>query len=491
MSLYSFDDIKQKDEQEDVGHPLKMKVDDDLQEKELCAQLESMCLNFSQTEDKELVDTIKKDHFPLYRDIFKRDFKGIDDSEFKENVRKSKEVFGLIMRGSFGRYHDQKFQPCKDELDLLKSLPKAMHLCRDLRYRVSLKDFYQILLPGELSDDEKEIVGNPIDYLKNRNTIFHTAYKIRDDQKEFEDLQKRAEDLAEETKERGITEVQLLDGHGRMLVLILRALDKAKQDLEVMKFELFEVDDIVHEYHEYVFSNRISCLKQCIISQKPLPVNKMIYLNFCSVQSTKAFDWTEHFEDDTGDLACVKENVLKFIARVTSEPENCTVMISFILKHSMDDYVYQAEFNKTMGHYLTGLGFFKALLKVFGAKIISIRPESEIIWEDQKVKTTPKNLRSGGHGCPFITLLVKPGNYETDLDELFDNGHPRKYCKDGETKKIANLKEELKRRKKVEVTSGINQGKQGLIVARTAARARVILDDDERRISINQIELIE
>ena len=70
--------------------------------------------------------------------------------EFKENVEISKEVFGVIMRGSFGRYEEQRFQPCKDELYILKSLPKAIQLCRDLRQRVSLRDFYQILLPGEL-----------------------------------------------------------------------------------------------------------------------------------------------------------------------------------------------------------------------------------------------------------------------------------------------------------------------------------------------------
>ena len=297
-------------------------------------------------------------------------------------------------------------------------------------------------------------------------------------------------------KKRNITEVQLLDGHGRMLVLILRALDKAKQDLGKMTFEVFEVDDIVHEYHEYVFSNRISCLKQCIINQDPLPVNKMIYLNFCSVPSTNSFDWTEHFKEGTGDLACVKENVLKFIARVTSEPENCTVMISFVLKHNMDDYVYQAEFKKTMGHYLTGLGFFRALLKVFNAKKISIRPESEIIWEDHKIQKKPRKLQSGGNGCPFITLLVEPGNYKTKLKELFNNGYPSKYCKDGETSNIANLKEELKRGKKVMINSGKNKGGQGWIVSRTAAKARVNLDDDKLdddkrsvRPAINQLEL--
>ena len=111
-------------------------------------------------------------------------------------------------------------------------------------------------------------------------------------------------------------------------------------------------------------------------------------------------------------------------------------MISFVLKHNKKgDYVYQAELNKTMDHYLTGLGFFKALLKVFWAGEISIRPESEIIWKDTKKKKTPKKLRSGGHGCPFITLLVKPGNYQMDLDELFDNGYQSKYCKDKKARK--------------------------------------------------------
>ena len=127
--------------------------------------------------------------------------------------------------------------------------------------------------------------------------------------------------------------IQLLDGHGRMLVLILKALDEKKVNLEDVTFEVFEINNIVHEYHEYVFSKKITCLKQCIINQYPLPENEMIYLNFCSIPSTSDFGWTKHFESykaTSNDYkACVKENVLKFIPKVTRR--NCSVMISFVL----------------------------------------------------------------------------------------------------------------------------------------------------------------
>ena len=187
-----------------------------------------------------------------------------------------------------------------------------------------------------------KLVGRPIDYLKDHDTIFH----VGDDKTEFEDLEKRAKRLAREMAERELTKVQLLDGHGRMLVLILRALDQLDLDIEEIGYKVYEIAPLVQEYHEYVFNKQIKCLKRCIISQHPLPKDEMIYLNFCSIPSTIHLDWKQHFQNDSGDEACVKENVLKFIAKVTNRHQNCSVMVSFVLKHNTKDYIYSSKVAK-------------------------------------------------------------------------------------------------------------------------------------------------
>ncbi|XP_020916801.1 uncharacterized protein LOC110254175 isoform X2 [Exaiptasia diaphana] len=131
-----------------------------------------------------------------------------DDDFIEENKRRSKEVFGMMMRAHFRKSRDDKFQPCQDEIDFLRSTPKGVALCHDLR-RASLKSFYKILYP---EIDTKEGLGE-------RDSIFHLDKdSVKNDKTELDDQNKRAKALARVVKDAhdGVT-IHLLDGHGRML----------------------------------------------------------------------------------------------------------------------------------------------------------------------------------------------------------------------------------------------------------------------------------
>ena len=203
----------------------------------------------------------------------------------------------------------------------------------------------------------------------------------------------------------------------------------------------------------------------------------MVYLNFCSIKSGNDDEaWKDHFENQSVDEwvpHCCKENVLKYIWRITHPPFGCTVMVSLVVKHmkeddSVSDYLYHGLFKSTLGDYITGLGFLCLLRKddLFDAEIVSVRSEDGIVWDDSD-KRKPKRVKSGKLGHPFVTLLVKPkdDNTEEELDKL-----QKKFRK----WKIADLREdEMQKGAIVKVVKGDYKGLQGIITKRTVAQLTI------------------
>ena len=177
----------------------------------------------------------------------------------KESRDRAKEVFGMLMRAGFRRESDDNvFQPCEDDLEFLKGMNPA--LCATLR-RGTLVDFCRILHPFDSVLTQK--IGyeqRPLDKqtirssLGRKDSIFHLhGYKIENDFKEFEDLTLRAEALVKAIFDYHncslpVT-VQLLDGHGRMLVCIIKAIIDSGCDPDiVLRLRVFEIDDHVYRY---------------------------------------------------------------------------------------------------------------------------------------------------------------------------------------------------------------------------------------------------
>ena len=392
---------------------------------------------------------------------------------------RAEKVFGLLMRAAF-RTSDQnsKFQPCIDDLEFLKEVGPA--LCKTLRIG-TLTNFCKTLHPFE-SENDKE------DELNLNDSIFHLhGNKLKDDITEFEDQTLRANDLAEAIKtildQKSLepvepVEVRLLDGHGRMLVCLIRALMKLDVDLDKLVklgrlvLKVFEIDDVVHKYHQYVFPMCVSKCKESIIAMRKDPPdsfnNNVVYLNFCSVKSGSVGGaWTSHFKTQTIDNwvpHCCKENVLKYIWKIAHPPYLCTVMVSLVIKDKCEpNDKYYGHFRTTLGNYITGLGFLYLLLDedLFNAKIVSVRPKDGIVWEDSEQCRKPKRLKSGIWGNPFVTLLVrsiKEGR-KKELKKLqvrFDEWE------------IADLQENtMQKEARVRVTRGEHEGKQGKITKRT------------------------
>ena len=349
----------------------------------------------------------------------------------------------------------------------------------------TLTDFCGTLHPFE-PDNENERSN-----FERNDSIFHLhGNKLEDDIKEFEDLTRRATVLAKAILDQKPVEVRLLDGHGRMLVCLIRALMDLKVDPDELVLKIFEIDDYVHDYHQYVFPECVSKCKESIIAmRKDLPYDSVVYLNFCSIISGgDSVAWTSHFKTQRIDNwvpHCCKENVLKYIWRIVHPPYLCTVMVSLVIKHmSEGDNTFYDYFKRTLGNYITGLGFLYLLRDkdLFNAEIVSVRPENGILWDDPKQRRIPKKLKSGKWGNPFVTLLVRPikanGNKELKkLEVQFDDWN------------IADLQEDtMQRGSHVRVTQGKHEDKQGVITKRTPAMVKINCDGTNINVRLHLCE---
>lgn len=422
----------------------------------------------------------------------------------------AKESFGMLMRAAFGKQTDEnkKFQPCKDDLEFLKRVDPA--LCYMLR-QGSLVDFCRILHPvdsvlsqkiGEEEDrlDDQTIVSS----LEKNDSIFHLHKGVKDDIEEFKDLTLRANELARKIsglKCSGpeLVKVHLLDGHGRMLVCIIKALmDLGLDPDSVLRIKVFEIDEDIHNYHQYVFPTKVEKVKESIIANFDLDRNSVIYLNFCSVAS--GYDdeaWKSHLQGQSSKKwvpHCCKENVLKYIWKVMRPPYCCTTMVSLVIKQSESTAKIGKEknryrkFKSTLGNYITGLGFLYLLrnINLFNAEIVSVRPESQVDWKD-KDKREPKSLSSGKWSHPFVTMMVAP-------TENTDDQACRKLEKQFEDWKIADLREDkMQKGARVKIVNGEHKGESGEILNRTVATLNIKTDQGKPipRVRLNLCETVD
>lgn len=107
----------------------------------------------------------------------------------------------------------------------------------------------------------------------------------------FEDQVKRAFHIAETFWRENYRILVLMDGHGRMLYRILRALQTWDIDIDNIQIYVVELDETTHEWHQHFFPCNVTSVKDDIFnllsshicadstnSQKVLP-----YLNFCGL----------------------------------------------------------------------------------------------------------------------------------------------------------------------------------------------------------------
>ena len=327
--------------------------------------------------------------------------------------------------------------------------------------------------------------------LEKNDSIFHLHKNVTEDIEEFKDLTLRANELARKISDHWkrsspkLVKVHLLDGHGRMLVCIIKALmDLGLDPDSVLRIKVFEIDEDVHNYHQYVFPTKVGKVKRSIITTFDIDQNSVIYLNFCSVASGKDDEaWKSHFEGQSSEEwvpHCCKENVLKYIWKVMRPPYCCTTMVSLVIKQSKStkemgkEYECHYEFKSSLGDYITGLGFLYLLrnIDLFNAEIVSVRPESQVVWND-KDKRVPKYLSSGKWSHPFVTMIVAP-------TENTDDQECRKLEKQFEDWEIADLREEtMQKGARVKVVYGKHEGKSGEIVERTPAKLTIKPDQGE------------
>ena len=412
--------------------------------------------------------------------------------------KRAKHAFGLMMRAHFGRTDGIKFQPCADDISILEIDPGLLQMLRE----GTLVDFLYIMFP--IYPVSLKIEANIFDEaIKGNDSIFSVHNHNQPNISEFLDLTKRANMLVDIIYQNNRVmgdnsiKIHLLDGHGRMLLCIIKAaMDKGFNPNDILKIKLFEINEDAHRYHKFALPECVEAIGKSIIDYRNYPPspNSIIYLNFCSIPSTNSFKWKEYFSNQNIENwvpACCKENVLKYIWKTISPPLSCTVMVSLIIKHQQNSAkdnkngsLYQ-KFQVNLGHSINGLGFIYLLRDkdIFDTEIVSIRPEDGIIWYDTE-KRKPMNVKSGAMGHPFITLLVRPNtrinlaskdllkSFAKSLTK-FDVFYLEEYLSD---LTIADMCEDVFQvGSLVKITSGKNKGKSGIITERSAAKLK--LDD--------------
>ena len=253
----------------------------------------------------------------------------------------------------------------------------------------------------------------------------------------------------------------------------------------VLRIKVFEIDEDVHNYHQYVYPTTVEKVKRSIITTSDLDRNSVIYLNFCSVASGKDEEaWKSHFEGQSSQnwvRHCCKENVLRYIWEIMHPPYCCTTMVSLVITQSKSTKEIEVqtqchrEFKSSLGDYITGLGFLCLMrdIDLFNAEIVSVRPERQVVWKD-KEQREPQFLSSGKLGRPFVTLMVAPTKNKNKQER-------RKLKNQFEDWNIADLREEtMQKGARVKIVGGKYEGKSGEILQRTAAQLTIKPDQGEQ-----------
>lgn len=265
-----------------------------------------------------------------------------DETAITVARREAIDAFALLSRIRTGLYtnddDDRRFQPSKDELYVLSTMFPA--LFATLRFQ-TLKDMHRILSPF-LGMDEKADVGVLVDDSQEalhqfQNSVFWVQHKLNDNVNEFNDHMSRARYLVKllqssralpgaGAESRGGDEPKkayFLDGHDRMLLCILQAMEEVGIDPNQSAIELvcIDIDPEVHAWHESFFPTSVRCLHRDaleigVASDLEVGPGDVVYLNFCSVP------------DRVTNVFFNKEEVLKHACRLS---QMCHMMLSCVV----------------------------------------------------------------------------------------------------------------------------------------------------------------
>jgi hypothetical protein len=92
----------------------------------------------------------------------------------------------------------------------------------------------------------------------------------------------RGDSIVDTMVRNGITTLQLIDGHGRMVFSVLDALISRNLNLDDYTIEVYEKDHIAYEWHKQFLPAGVKNIKMDILKLEYCP-EKLIYLNFCSI----------------------------------------------------------------------------------------------------------------------------------------------------------------------------------------------------------------
>ena len=99
----------------------------------------------------------------------------------------------------------------------------------------------------------------------------------------------RAYEICDELIDSNKTEVVLLDGHGRMVFLILFILSIKNVDINIYRFHVFELNAVVYNWHTMFFPSSCTHYNTTIFNYRnrtdlvTFSSSCVVYLNFCSV----------------------------------------------------------------------------------------------------------------------------------------------------------------------------------------------------------------
>ena len=260
----------------------------------------------------------------------------------------ARRVLCLIMCAAFkpkGKTKRDIFQPCAKDLELLQmARDDDGRSIIDNLHKGNLSNFHSKLWPTDPSSTADPSVEELND------SIFHHDTKESSTLPVYKDQQKRAASIASIVKKlvddnigRPVC-VRLLDGHGRMLLSIINEVKKLSLNPEDhLRFQVFEIDEEVKEWHAAVFPERFVETRYLSITSPEADTvcdpADILYLNFCSVPTrlSKEKDGgnrpmnqlVRYLNEEPGaSEPCNKESVLTFIAK---RMQRMHVMISFFI----------------------------------------------------------------------------------------------------------------------------------------------------------------
>ena len=157
---------------------------------------------------------------------------------------------------------------------------------------------------------------------------------------EFDDQDKRAREVAkvihekkQQTQPEEKVRLVLLDGHGRMVFLILKHLlyDFEFNIDEHLVVCLVDIDPLTNDFHDVFLPYPIQIVRGSLLDF-PLTMRDVVYANFCSIPSLSddavKDQFTSYLNMKDG-LVCCKESVLYWALYVTAQ-RHIPLFISFI-----------------------------------------------------------------------------------------------------------------------------------------------------------------